>query len=731
MVHSPLIPLAGVIRAACMAALAAQASEAWAQAEAGDGAGTGMADAPMLREVVVTARRSIEQRFMAAGSLVVIDRRDIEQMGADTVGDLLRQLPGVQVTTNASGGIELRMRGMDASATRVLVDGQRATGRAQLSFDQLPAELIERIEVLRAPTAEYAGATGGTINFVLRQASARRETTVRLTNNHVWDRNAAQFFFSRSGPLGAPADPSAPAPASPWSYFVAVSGGELLLGSDVRRHTFMDGLPSAEVDADTRIRRAEWTLLPRLQGRLSAADQIHLRGTLTSTEFDGRHRSRRAGPGFTAVRDEDSLTRRHHGMAAIDWTHRFEASKLETTWSGARTTERVDRRDGQAAEGEVVPPLLFDEDRRDQQWSAKAKLTGTGSPLLWSLGAEAEQRRLNVRTLTLTGEAGLSQASRAQATQRRLAVWTDREWELPGRTTLTLGLRGEAVRSQAAADGLPASARQGFVQPSLHTRTPIGDDLQWRANLARITRLPRVWDLVDRSIPSQGGNSLSNPDTEGNPALRPETAWALDTGFERRLPGQGLWGVSVFVRSIDDVLASTTRLAESRWVSRRENVGDALAWGLESELKTGLGWLGLGDDWTLSANGSLLQSRMTRGADRGARIPGQARYTATLGVARPVRRSGGWFGGATLTLTGPSQLRAVGLSGRERSRAALDVYVGNGVRGLGYWRLGVFNVGDAPYRRARGYLDAAGHDTIERSSLRLTPRVYLSAGTQF
>ena len=332
---------------------------------------------------------------------------------------------------------------------------------------------------------------------------------------------------------------------------------------------------------------------------------------------------------------------------------------------------------------------------------------------------------------TLSGEAGLPVASRAQATQRRLAVWTDREWELPGRTTLTLGLRGETVRSQATADGLPASTRQGFVQPSLHTRTPIGEDLQWRTNLARITRLPRVWDLVDRSIPSQGGNSLSNPDTEGNPALRPETAWALDTGFERRLPGQGLWGVSVFVRSIDDVLASTTRLAEGRWVSRRENVGDALAWGLESELKTGLGWLGLGEDWTLSANGSLLQSRMTRGADRGARIPGQARYTATFGVARPVRRSGGWFGGATLTLTGPAQLRTVGLAGHERSRAALDVYIGNGVRGLGYWRLGVFNVGDAPYRRERGSLDAAGRETLERSSLRLTPRVYLSVGTQF
>ena len=39
-----------------------------------------------------------------------------------------------------------------------------------------------------------------------------------------------------------------------------------------------------------------------------------------------------------------------------------------------------------------------------------------------------------------------------------------------------------------------------------------------------------------------------------------------------------------------------------------------------------------------------------------------SRCGSTPSVARPVRRSGGWFGGATLTLTGPSQLRAVGLS---------------------------------------------------------------------
>ncbi|RYX88998.1 MAG: TonB-dependent siderophore receptor, partial [Comamonadaceae bacterium] len=60
---------------------------------------TGAAE-PQLESITVNARRSIQQRFFAAGSLVVVDRRDIEQLGAFSVGDVLRQLPGVQVTSS-------------------------------------------------------------------------------------------------------------------------------------------------------------------------------------------------------------------------------------------------------------------------------------------------------------------------------------------------------------------------------------------------------------------------------------------------------------------------------------------------------------------------------------------------------------------------------------------------------------------------------------------------------
>ena len=316
------------------------------------------------------------------------------------------------------------------------------------------------------------------------------------------------------------------------------------------------------------------------------------------------------------------------------------------------------------------------------------------------------------------------------ASIRRWVVWGQNEWELPASTTLTLGLRGERVELNGGSSAVAGSKQWNILQPSLHTRTPLSDDLQWRVNLARVTQLPRVWDLVDRTIPSQGSNSLGNPDTIGNPNLRPQVAWTLDTGFERRLTN-GHAGLNLFVRQVSDVLAPTLALNGSRWVEQRANVGDAMVWGLEADARTGLAWLGLGRDWTLSANASLLQSRMTSGPNEGRRIPGQARYVATLTAAKPMPRGGGWYGGATLTMTGRADqdINAT-LTGQNRASAMLDFYVGQLVRGLGYWRLGVYNVGDVHFRRDR--VDAAGAvPVVSRSSMQWTPRAYLTVGTQF
>lgn len=742
-----------------------------------------------LQTVVVSARRSIEQRFFASGSLIVVDRTDIERLGADSVGDVLRQLPGVQVTPSATGGVEIRMRGMDSSATQLLIDGQRvSSGKSQLPIDQLPAELIERIEVLRAPSAQYSGASGGTLNIVLRQANAKAETSIRLSDLILWQRNAGQLFLSNTGPLNSPIENlgyqralKAMKPAqkldatkkiakgavktsanddaddanaivanklkpevSPqvWSYFVALANTGQLWGADVHRTTAVsDGSASSVTDGLSRFRRSEFTLVPRINGKLSATDQVALRGTFSRSHLNGATESQtnglNASNAYNSSTDEYQDRKKDYTQASIDWTHRFKTSMLETTLNGSRATEVVNRAGDiflNANTKAQASAYSFVDDRTERNWSLGTKLTGTSSPLLWSVGIDTDTRNLYVDNITNTSSSTTAAPVNLHLNAKiaRHTIWAQNEWELPATTTLTAGLRAEKTVIQSIDTDNLANQNRFFLQPSLHSRTSISEDMQIRVNLARIAKNPSIWDLIDRTIPSPGINTINSPDFTGNPNLQPEKAWTLDFGFERRLPTQGQMGLNVFVRNLTDAIGTSTVLIDNRWTEQRNNVGNARVWGLEADVKTGLTWLGMGSDWSLSANASLLQSKLTSGENQGSRIPGQARYLANVNIAKPLRRSGGWYGGTSLSLTGPAQLNTSPLiTGQDRARLLLDIYVGSVLPNLGYWRLGFYNIGNAKFNRDRNYLNSNGTVLADNASMQIGRRIFLSFGTQF
>ncbi len=708
--HLPPFRTDAPLRAASLGLLAG-ALAAWlmpAQAQmGGDEPGMGNGS-PQLREVVITGRRTLEERFMATGSLVVVDRQDIERMGVDSAVDALKQLPGVQVQTGANGGVEIRMRGMEASATRVLIDGQRAAGRGQLPIDELPADLIERIEVVRSPSAEFAGASGGTINIVLRQANVQKTATVRLTDNVVFGQHSARLWAARSGPLTEPTpeDPRAPS----WSFFSGVWLADVRAGADIERELFTDGALTERSQSESRSRRQDLWLIQRLNGHIGR-DQLALRGALSTSSGDGRYDTR-ATSGHTL---QTSTTERQSWRFGGDWTRRLSVGKLETSLSGNGQDDEL-ARSGSSA---------YREDQRETTWQLKSKLSGArNESLLWMAGIDLETRKAQG-----TSQRDADPQQRLRSDIERTALWGQNEWELPGRTTLTLGLRGETVRLTSVLDGNRAQQHLDIWQPSLHTRTPVGENAQWRLNLARITRQPNVTDLLDRTVPSQGGNSINNPDSRGNPGLRPEVTQTLDLAWEQRLPGQGQLGVTLFARLTDDVLATQVSEDAGRWTERRENIGRARLLGLEADVKRPISapaWRG----WMLSAAATVTDSQLTSGPREGQAIPGQARYTGSLSLAKPMRRGAGAFGGLSLNLTGPASLGTSVATGREQARTTLDVHVGQSVNRQVSWRVGVYNLGDAPQRRQRQYTSGA-QSLSELSSTTYGPRIFASVGLQF
>jgi outer membrane receptor for ferrienterochelin and colicins len=759
----------------------------------GQGADPGGAERPgagepqRLETVVIRADRTLEERFASTGSRVTINRNDIEQMGADSIADVLRQLPGVQTSGGASGNLEIRMRGMDRSATQILVDGQRVgSGRrsGQLPFDQLPADMIERIEVLRSPSAEYSGATGGTINIVMRESLVRRETNVRFTNQHAFSDNGLQGFFSITGPLneppgapaagtgapgapgatGAPGAPGAPGAAAatgpgvtgpgsgdqpvaparpaylPWSYFLAMSANERLWGSNLQRETELAGPDAFRTASEERLRgrTREVIAMPRLNGRLSARDTVILRGMLLGSESDSRLDSAYsgqtgAGVPISGTTLESAESRRHLIQLRGDWTRRLASSRLEVRLSGDTATEQHERERASSAATGVArtdSTTLYGDRRRERSLLTSAKLTGTEGSHVWMAGAELELRRLDVTTSTTpAGEA--VQARSYDSSLARRVLWGQNEWGLPASTTLTAGLRLESLARSSRFDGITRDENRTQWQPSLHTRTPLGDGLQFRSNLARTSRIPALADTIDRVMPSLGVNSPTRPDSVGNPALKAESTFSFDAGFEKRLANRGQAGLNVFVRSIDELIIRRTSEVNGRWLQRPENLGRAMAWGLEADVKTDLGVVGA-PGWNLGAAASLLQSRLQGDKGYSGRIPGQAHYLLNINIARPMPRSSGFFGGGSVSFTGASDIGSnIDTQGREHAYVSVDAFVGQVIAGLGYWRLGLSNLTNARKNRERVDADSAGGLRTERSVERYQTRVFLSVGTRW
>lgn len=715
-----------------------------------------------LERVTVTSRLSLSDRFFAPGSMVVVDRQDIEDMGAESVSDVMKNLPGLQVTTSGDGNLQIRMRGMDASGTQILVDGERSGGArsAQLPLDQLPADLIERIEVVRAPSAERSGASGGTINIVLRQPSVRAESNARLMLGHTKGGTGGGVFFSSTGPIPVgdakpavavpgKALPSNMKPASPFTYFFAGSVGQRLWGSDISRSTTTATTPPTLTQSQGQYRShsTEFFLSPRIQWKISAVDQLQLRLMANGAKGSPNYFSVGQGvdPTGATASSSQSIAQNQRGMvsARTDWTHRFKGSKLESYASLQNNFENNDRNGLQAftnALSSLNVPSTYVDRRNENGATVSTKLSGTESQLLWMGGGEFEQRQMSVDN-TATQGAAPANAYHLNAMTRRAVLWGQNEWEVWGKSTLSLGLRAENFQIRSDYNATTTGPATGTFdrltwQPSAHLRVPLGKDDQLRFNLARIGRNPALMDLIDRRVPAQGINSPTNPDVAGNPNLKPESTVTFDTGWERKLGSAGMTGLNVFVRQLSDVITRPiVQDATGVWVQQAVNMGHARAWGVEADIKHTVDWpsqLGLGRGWNLSANGTVLQSRLLDGPAAGERIPGQARYVANLNLAKPMPRAAGWYGGFTLNLNGAADNNSSATArGRSSAYAGLDVNVGQLIPGVGYWRLMVQNLTNTQRVNLRNDVTNAGLAYVDQSTLLTGRRIFLALGTRF
>ena len=135
--------------------------------------------APQRAEVTGERESDTDKRRLSTAAKIIVGRDEIERFGDASLGDVLKRLPGVTIGGRPGRGGAIRMRGLGGGYTQILLDGERVQGG--LSLDSIDPEMVERIEILRAPTAETgARAIAGTINIITREGFRKRLNDLKL-----------------------------------------------------------------------------------------------------------------------------------------------------------------------------------------------------------------------------------------------------------------------------------------------------------------------------------------------------------------------------------------------------------------------------------------------------------------------------------------------------------------------------------------------------------------------
>jgi vitamin B12 transporter len=127
--------------------------------------------------LVVTASRTPESRAKVTESVTSFTRADIQALGASSLADVVRFVPGVNVESAGREGSVTSMftRGGESDYNLVLIDGVRVNQSGGVfDFSRINAAEIERVEVVRGAQSSLWGsdAMGSVVQIFTRRAGA-------------------------------------------------------------------------------------------------------------------------------------------------------------------------------------------------------------------------------------------------------------------------------------------------------------------------------------------------------------------------------------------------------------------------------------------------------------------------------------------------------------------------------------------------------------------------------
>ncbi len=556
-----------------------------------------------LERVDFTEQRhqGLQQRHDSNISKVIVTREDIVQFRDHRVGDILRRMPGLFMGGPPGENRDVRLRGLDKEYNQILINGERISGggeKREFELDRIPANMVERIEIIKNPSAEYGSdAVAGVINIVLRAAPSKftfdgmvgagGPTDGKKSDKYLGDQNGMFTMGNSTGKVG-------------WRFGASFFRQLRVTEKDKLK-------PNLDRDLDNEYTPTESIdTFGELLWAPTQSDKFRLTPFLLYREEDkGRTKDTFGANGAVkAAEDEHEFKVLREPRITAAWDHRFSSGavvELNSTLN-LHEEEKLKRVETGTKPGGTFTPTkrtVEKEIKRDTETivnlNYRQPFTVFDMRNFFTTGTKIRLKdrtkdKSKLDTTLATGVIANTTGPKDNYAleERNFGLFASNEIALTDKLYLTAGIRAEMIDGQTT-DKRTAQTESAKLTtdltPSAHLVYRMFEQTNIRASYAETVRRPQF----DQLIPT-----LEETATQfklGNPNLRPEKSRNYELQVEQFWPN-GILSFGTYYRQLKDKQEEVIIGRDgAKDVFQFSNVGTGTLWGTEFEAMRQLDFL--------------------------------------------------------------------------------------------------------------------------------------------
>lgn len=539
-----------------------------------------------------------DERREDTATKIVVTSEEIRKFGDTQILDVMKRLPGVTVQNNA-----IRLRGLGNGYTQILIDGERPP--PGFSIDNLSPDLVERIEIIRAATAEYSTqAVAGTVNIVMKKkfSVSKRDVSAGWYSGTGYTSQNAGFTIADKVDILAF---SIGGYAGRGTFDYASVGNTIGLDSSGKR--ILERVSNSASFGDNRYAG----LYSTLAWTLASGDSFTMNPSFNASQYNSQsHSSTQYLLGDTTiypVSDGRNRGRNWNVGNSANWILKWQSgAKLDLKLSanvGARDSDSFNNSfnydNSPTLERSSISPS------RDHRAAFAGKYSTPiveGHSLLagWDIGFNRSTSSLRVIE-TNVAAAPIDTLEDYVASVQKFTLFAQDEWNVTPNWSVYFGLRWEGIDTTSEASGNGYAVGNGSGTPSTTNRSSVVSPLfqtlwkfpdksgrQFRLALTRTYKAPETYALVPRIYRSTVNTSTAPDYQTGNSSLKPELATGVDLAYEHFFAKGASMSLSGSVRALTEYNTRGVFLINGRWVNKPINNGNATSRSIEFDAKVPL-----------------------------------------------------------------------------------------------------------------------------------------------